>query len=64
MRSLLYKQDQLSELERKLYKCDLQENDQINLSSRRHDNNEERKLILAEIDTKMKEYGMLFSTLR
>lgn len=63
IRNLLYKQDQLAELERKLYKLDLKEGDQLNLSSRRHDQNEDRKTVVAEIDAKLKEYGRLQLTL-
>ncbi|RPB12500.1 hypothetical protein P167DRAFT_158660 [Morchella conica CCBAS932] len=56
IRSLLYKQDHLAELERRLYVLDLKEDDQVNLSSRRFDNNAERKEIMAEIDIALKDY--------
>lgn len=58
IRSLLYKQDHLAELERRLYVLDLKEDDQVNLSSRRFDNNAERKEIMAEIDIALKDYGI------
>ncbi|KAI5838107.1 hypothetical protein DFP73DRAFT_565803 [Morchella snyderi] len=56
IRSLLYKQDYLAELERRLYVLDLKEKDQVNLSSRRFDNNAERKEIMVEIGITLKDY--------
>jgi hypothetical protein len=56
-RSLLYKQDELVELEAQLNEADATERRQVYLSSRRRDANEERKTLMQSIDKALIEYG-------
>lgn len=58
IRNLLYKQDRLTELERKLYYVDVRETDFYNLVSKRWDDNEDRKQLMEEIDKALKDYGI------
>ena len=52
------KQDQLSELEIRLNNVDAKEDTQLFLSSRRHDQNPERRQLLADIDDALRAYGL------
>lgn len=56
-RVLLYKQDELVELEHQLASLDIAEQTPYHLNSRRDDRNLVRKALLAEIDTKLLGYG-------
>ena len=56
-RLLLLKQDKLSALEEQLEKIDQEERAAFCLGSSRDDANEERKLVLADIDKDLAEYG-------
>jgi len=55
-RILLYKQDELVELEENLNRLDIQETTPYNLKSRRTDQNPARKALLKEIENKLMEY--------
>jgi hypothetical protein len=61
MRSILELQDELAELQDQLHKCDDTEPIRLNLSSRRHDSNLERRRIMKQIHSKLSTYGQLFS---
>lgn len=52
------KQDRLSELEILLNDVDADEDTQLFLSSRRHDQNSKRRQLLAEIDDALHAYGL------
>lgn len=58
IRTLLYRQDELTELEEKLDLEDSQETEELYLASRRHDANEARKELLEQIDKKLVKYGI------
>jgi hypothetical protein len=58
-RSLLYKQDELVEMEARLNELDATERRQVYLSSRRRDSNDERKKLVQSIDKALIEYGMI-----
>jgi hypothetical protein len=58
-RSLLYKQDELVEMEAQLNELDVTEQRQVYLSSRRRDANDERKKLVQSIDKALIEYGMI-----
>jgi hypothetical protein len=60
MRVLLEQQDRLCELQEQLEDCDDAETVQLNLSSRRQDDNRTRREILQQITTELKVYGMNF----
>ncbi len=64
LRHLLYLQDELSCLEKKLYYADLADPEHINLRSRQLDSNAERKSMMVAIAAKLKEYGKVMRTLR
>jgi len=57
-RLLLTKQDKLSVMEKRLEKFDRDEDIQLRLGSCQEDDNPERQLVLAEIDTALADYGM------
>lgn len=61
IRALLYKQDELVELEEQLELVDSRDRVQLHLSSRRHDRNKARKDLLDQIDKKLAEYGTYFT---
>lgn len=64
-RVLLYKQDELSELETKLLRLDQGEEDPKHLSSRRRgDENADRFELMKEISTKVEEYGISINQAR
>lgn len=52
------KQDRLSELEIQLNDVDGEEDTQLFLSSRRHDENPKRRQVLADIDDALHAYGL------
>lgn len=56
-RILLYKQDELIELENRMNSLDFAEKTSFYLSSRKEDRNFARKKLLLEIDQKMTDYG-------
>lgn len=58
-RLLLYKQDSLSVLEKRLNDIDNNERSPLFLGSRRRDKNEERKDIMGKIDVELAEYGKM-----
>ncbi|KAI9375181.1 hypothetical protein BJX61DRAFT_495145 [Aspergillus egyptiacus] len=57
LRKLLYMQEELTLLETQLHAVDNSELDDLNNMTRREDNNEERKMLMAEIQTKLLEYA-------
>jgi hypothetical protein len=59
-RILLYKQDELVELETKLIKLDNEEQVPYHLCSRRSNPSDVQKALVAEIEKKLKEYGKTF----
>lgn len=58
LRYLLYLQSNLAELQNRLDACDDAETVQLNLSSTRDDNSEERKLIMNELELQLPKYGL------
>lgn len=58
-RLLLYKQDSLSVLEKRLNDIDDNEKSPLFLGSRRRDKNEERKGIMGKVDLELAEYGKM-----
>lgn len=56
MRSLLGQQDELAELQERLERCDEAEPIRLGLSSRRQDENAERRELLRQVKTKLQEY--------
>jgi hypothetical protein len=60
-RSLLYKQDELVEMEARLNELDATERRQVYLSSRRRDSSDERKKLVQSIDKALIEYGTILS---
>ncbi|OTA53990.1 hypothetical protein K449DRAFT_469683 [Hypoxylon sp. EC38] len=56
VRALLLAQDEICSLERKLHDIDEKERTQLYLSSRAYDENRERKMVIEEIKTKLREY--------
>ncbi|MCJ1460960.1 hypothetical protein MMC28_011342 [Mycoblastus sanguinarius] len=56
MRSLLEQQDELAELQERLERCDEAEPIRLGLSSRRQDENAERRELLQQVRTKLQEY--------
>ncbi|MCJ1424271.1 hypothetical protein MMC29_002158 [Sticta canariensis] len=63
-RNILMKQDRLSELEIQLNDVDAKEDTQLFLSSRRHDQNPERRQLLADIDDALRAYERAISCYR
>ena len=59
MRVLLHKQDIIGELEQRLNALDSEETNAFFLNSRREDQNAERLSLLAELESKLLEYGLL-----
>lgn len=59
MRVLLHKQDVISELEQRLNALDNEETNAFFLSSRRKDQNTGRLSVLADLESKLLEYGLL-----
>lgn len=57
-RILLYKQDELVEMEQRLDKLDAEEQTPYHLASRRDDRNHSRKALVSEIESKLSAYGM------
>jgi hypothetical protein len=57
LRHLLYLQEELSSIEKKIYHQDLQDPEPLNLMSREYDTNEERKATMIIMIAKLKEYG-------
>lgn len=62
MRCILEQQDALAELEDRLNKVDAQESVELRLCSRRQDDNLERRQLLRDISSSLKEYGTVFSS--
>ena len=60
-RLLLYKQDELVEVEQKLKDLDNEERTSYHLASRRDDMNLARKALITEIESKLSAYGKLLS---
>lgn len=58
MRNILNQQDVLAELEDELHRYDNEENIQLNLASRRQDDNKGRRVLMTEIQDRLKEYGL------
>ena len=56
MRSLLEQQDELAELQERLDRCDGAETVRLGLSSRRQDENVERRELLQQVTAKLREY--------
>ena len=56
MRSLLEQQDELAELQERLDRCDNNEPVRLGLSSRRQDENPERRELLRQVTVKLQEY--------
>lgn len=56
MRSLLEQQDELTELQERLDRCDNSERVQLGLSSRRQDRNADRRELLRQVTAKLKVY--------
>lgn len=56
---LLHKQDVVTELEQRLNAVDNEEANAFFLNSRRNDQNTERLSILAELESKLLDYGLL-----
>jgi hypothetical protein len=56
---LLHKQDIVSELEQRLNAVDSEETNAFFLTSRRKDQNAERLSLLADLESKLLEYGSL-----
>lgn len=56
MRSLLEQQDELAELQERLDRCDNSEPIRLGLSSRRQDENPERRELLRQVTVKLQEY--------
>jgi len=59
-RLLLIKQDHLSILEAQLQEVDRQEPRRLFLGNLRRDNNLERKRLMGEFETVLKDYGMIY----
>ncbi|GIJ90560.1 hypothetical protein Asppvi_009517 [Aspergillus pseudoviridinutans] len=59
LRQLLYLQEELTHLEKRLHEVDRGETDELNNTSRRCDTNEERKAIMADIRVQLREYDDL-----
>ena len=59
LRMLLYKQDEVTQLEEKLEKLDQNDPKDLFLGNRRRDQNGERQKVLEELDKKLAAYGML-----
>ena len=57
-RYLLHLQSSLAELQKRLDACDDAETIQLNLSSARSDNSEERKLIMNDVEMQLAKYGL------
>lgn len=57
MRLLLLKQDRLSLLEKQLQKIDREEDALLRLGSSRRDDNNERNLVLSQINEGLADYG-------
>lgn len=55
-RSLLEQQDELAELQERLNQCDDTEPIRLGLSSRRQDENQERRELLRQVTAKLQEY--------
>lgn len=62
-RLLLFKQDELAELEQKLNDLDAEEQTPYHLRSRRDDRNVARRALIAEIEARLPAYGILCSGL-
>jgi hypothetical protein len=58
IRQLLFMQEELTLLERRLYDIDVAEAGEVNPMTRRCDNNAERRSIMADIKIKLREYGL------
>ena len=58
LRFLLHLQSSLAELQKRLDACDDAETAQLNLSSTRDDNNQERKVIIDELEQLLPKYGL------
>lgn len=58
-RVLLHKQDIICELEQRLNRLDNEEANSFFLNSRRNDQNAERRSLLADIESKLLDYGLL-----
>ena len=69
-RVLLYRQDELYQLEKRLIALDEADADEfpLRLRSRQVDNEQDeeqiRKMLIGEIDEKLKDYGMMRSTIK
>lgn len=61
-RLLLYRQDELTELEERLNKLDEEETTAYFLCSRRHDLSHNRRELMTEIQTSLKQYGRSIPT--
>ena len=57
VRVLLHKQDAIIELEHRLQQLDESESNAFFLSSRRQDGNMDRQSLIAELESKLLEYG-------
>lgn len=63
-RCLLLTQDYLCELKAELDEIDEKERTQLFLSSRKHDNNTERQLVLEKLKKTLREYGQTNQSLK
>lgn len=57
LRNLLYMQEELTSMDRRLYEIDASETDELNNMTRPGDENVERKVLMTEIRVKLREYG-------
>ena len=58
LRYLLHLQNRLVEVQKRLDACDDAETIQLNLTSARNDNSEERRLIMNDVEMQLAKYGM------
>ncbi|EFQ96677.1 hypothetical protein MGYG_08600 [Nannizzia gypsea CBS 118893] len=63
-RLLLFKQDELSVLEKRLEKIDKEENSDLFLGSRRHDVNQERQSVISNINAALADYDAFIERTR
>ncbi|KAJ5378675.1 hypothetical protein N7509_011794 [Penicillium cosmopolitanum] len=57
LRNLLYMQEELTSMDRRLYEIDASETDELNNMTRPGDENVDRKVLMTEIRVKLREYG-------
>ncbi|KAJ5994931.1 hypothetical protein N7481_001908 [Penicillium waksmanii] len=57
LRNLLYMQEELTSMDRRLYEIDTSETDELNNMTRKADGNIDRINLMTEIRVKLREYG-------